>query len=320
MQRVQGNLEELRMHEKALKEIIRLRGGLAAIGSEVLQIFISWYAPTNPAIIRFSTRLSPLIKIRGDLLSSAINARRPTYDTRPLPTSFRDFPLRVTLSSESSEWETEDDPLSLIFQNLHYLTACMPKRYSNPKRMMAFCKARSSVEYSILCLSPFATATGPARIRKLVASDPLFEVRRLGAFLYTEAAFRDCEAKGAFVRSLQSQLIIAIRTCDTREPGLLAREKSMAMWIYCTAGLFNFNFAAQTWFACRIASAMNASEISEWHEVEELLREIMWTKELTRMVWPHLWPRVKAFQDGGLNAISGVDPFDDVADSDDAHL
>lgn len=167
---------------------------------------------------------------------------------------------------------------------------------------MAFCKARSSVEYSLLCLSPFATANNPSRIQNLNASDPLFEVRRLGAFLYAEAAFRDCAAKGAFVRSLQSQLIIAIRMCDTTRPGLLRSENPLAMWIYCTAGLFNLDVAAETWFACRTASAMNSAEIREWHEVEELLREIMWTNELSGKVWGHLWPRVKRFRDGGLDA------------------
>ncbi|KAL8794358.1 MAG: hypothetical protein Q9195_003055 [Heterodermia aff. obscurata] len=296
-ERVQGNIEELRMHETALKEMVRLRGGLAALGSEVLQIFISW----------------------GDLLSSAIQARRPNYDPRPLPSSFQDFPLPVRLSSETPEREAEHDPLSLIFRNLRNLTACMPKRNSNPTLMMAFCKARSSVEYSLLCLSPFATATSPIRIQKLIASDPLFEVRRIGAFLYTEAAFRDCVAKGAFVRSLQSQLIVAIRTCDATWPGLLRREKSIAMWVYCIAGLFDLDALAETWFAFRIASAMHAAELMEWHEVEELVREIMWTKKLTSIMRRHLWPRVKEFRDRRLDAINDMDPFDEITDCGDAN-
>ena len=258
-------------------------------------------------------------KARGDLLSSAINAVRPYYDTRPLPTSFQDFPLRLTLSAKSPEPASEHDPLSLIFDNLRYLTACMPKRNSNPRRMMAFCKARSSVEYSLLCLSPLATATGPSKIQNSISSDPLFEIRRLGAFLYTEAAFRDCAAKGAFVRSLQSQLIIAIRICDAACPGLLQCEKSLAMWIYCIAGLFNLDVAAETWFACRVASAMNAAQITRWHELEELLREIMWTNELTSRMWGYLWPRVNRFRDGGLDAINDMDPSDNFADSGDAH-
>ena len=258
-------------------------------------------------------------KDRGDLLSSAIYAVRPNYDTRPLPTSFQDFPLRLTLSAKSTGQGPEDNPLSLIFHNLRYLTACMPKRFSNPMRMMAFCRARSSVEYSILCLSPFAMAVNPSRYQNLIESDPLFEVRRLGAFLYAEAAFRDCAAKGAFVRSLQLQLIVAIQMCDATWPGLLQRERSIAMWIYCTAALFNLNFAAETWFACRIASAMDAAEIRESHEVEELLREIMWTNELTSKMCGDLWPRVKAIRDGGPDAITCMDPFDNVADSGDAY-
>ena len=56
MQRVQGNLEELRMHEKALRELVRLRGGLEALESEVLQIFISWYALASPAIVLLTCR------------------------------------------------------------------------------------------------------------------------------------------------------------------------------------------------------------------------------------------------------------------------
>ena len=241
---------------------------------------------------------------RGDLLSSAIYDRRPNYDTRPLLTSFQDFPPSVTLSATSSGQGPEQDPLSLIFHNLRYLTECMPKRNSSQMRMMAFIKARSSAEYSLLCLSPFAMATNPSKIQDLIASDPLSEIRRLGAFLYAEAAFRDCVAKGAFVRSLQSQLIIAIRTCDATWPGLLRREKSVAMWVYCIAGLFDLNVASETWFAWKTACAMNAAEIKEWHEVEELLREIMWTNELTSKVWGYLWPRVEAIRDRGLDAIS----------------
>ena len=241
---------------------------------------------------------------RGDLLSSAIYDVRPNYDTRPLLTSFQDFPLSVTLSGKSSGQEPEQDPLSLIFHNLRYLTACMPKRNSSQKRIMAFCKARSSAEYSLLCLSPFAVATNPGKIQKLIASDPLFEIRRLGAFLYAEAAFRDCVAKGAFVRSLQSQLIIAIRMCDATWPGLLRREKSTAMWVYCIAALFDLNVAAETWFAWRTACAMNDAEIRGWNEVEELLREIMWTNELTSKVRGRLWPRVEAIRERGLDEIT----------------
>ena len=249
---------------------------------------------------------------RGDLLSSAIKAVRPNYDTRPLPTSFQDLPLHVTLSAKSPELGPENNPLSLIFHNLRYLTSCMSKRFSSPKRMMAFCKARSSVEYSLLCLSPFAMAAHPSTYQILIASDPLFEVRRLGAFLYAEAAFRDCAAKGAFVRSLQSQLVVAIQMCDATSPGLLQKEKSMAMWIYCTASLFDLDFAVETWFAGRIASAMDAAEMKGWHEVEELVREIMWTKELSSKMWADLWPRVKAIRDGGSSdAITGItDAFD----------
>ena len=178
-------------------------------------------------------------------------------------------------------------------------------------RMMEFCKARSSIEYSLLCLSPIATANNPSRMQNLIASDPLFEVRRIGAFLYAEAAIRDCAAKGACIRSFQSQLIVAIQMCDATWPGLLRKEKSIAMWVYCIAGLLDLDVAAESWFAYRAASAMNAAEIREWHEVEELLRDIMWTNELTSRMWLHMWPRVKAIQDG-LDAITCVAPFDNV--------
>lgn len=50
------------MHETALRELVGLRGGLEALGSEVLQIFISWYALANPALVLCSARLSPLIE------------------------------------------------------------------------------------------------------------------------------------------------------------------------------------------------------------------------------------------------------------------
>ena len=258
-------------------------------------------------------------KDRGDLFSSAMLAVRPNFGTGPLPASFQDFSHRVPLSTNPPRREPNHNLLTFIFHNLRHLTARMPKRSPNPMHMMALYKARSSVVYSLLCLSPFAMATNPSSIQELIASDPLFEVRRLGALLYAEAAFVDCAAMGAFVRSLQSQLLIAIRMCDATWPGLLRREKSLAMWIYCTAGLFSLNAAEQMWFARRTASAMNAAEISGWHEVEKLLREIMWTDKLTSKVWRHLWPRVKAIQDRGLDAITGMSPCDNAADSGDPH-
>ena len=236
---------------------------------------------------------------RGDLLSSCVLGTRPRFPILPLSTSLQDLPLHSTLPfEEAPDTIANHAALRLIYQNLRYLTVRMPQRSSNPINMLAFCRARSSIEYALLSLSFVSPSS---RYSSLAESE--FEARRLGAFLYAEAALRDCVAKGAFIRHLQSQIIVAIQKCDEFTTGSLWGGK-ITLWVYCTAGLFDLEEGVQKWFAYRIVGAMEIAGIQRWEEVEGLLREVMWTNALTKKVMGVLWPQVQSVRRDLLDVIS----------------
>lgn len=282
LERTEGNLKELQIHESAIGKMVRLRGGLNLLGCEVLQMFLSW----------------------GDLVTSTMLAVRPQFELISC-SSFIDSSIYANMPTLGFPEETEvyHDPLDIIYKQLRYLTAQMPRAgyrtipISNMD-MLAFNEARSLIEHRLLSLSPTANDGSTDAIdecsnnRTSEDTDYVFEAHRLAALIYLNIILRNCAPNGGALQSLKSQLIKTIKNAERPQPCLGARRRT-AVWVCFMGGLLSLNASEETWFAERIRRAMRNAEAQSWEEVEEALREVVWVDTLKTQALTSLWRTVQ---------------------------
>ena len=92
-QRSEGHLKEMQIHESAIGQIVRMRGGLKNFGRKVLQMFLSCYAlPNLTSILTFQPVTDCNVPVGGILSQplysvSALNSnyalRAPASNIHP---------------------------------------------------------------------------------------------------------------------------------------------------------------------------------------------------------------------------------------------
>lgn len=198
------------------------------------------------------------------------------------------------------------DCLSVIFQQLRHLTAHIPQASSTPiavsaSDMLAFDQARSSIEYSLACLSPTITSPSTDTDENETTNESLgmgyaFEAHRLAALVYASIVLRRCSANGGFQSSIKAQLITTIQAAESISPCRLTDQKTVT-WVYFVGGLTALSSSEEMFFAKRIARAMRKNEMHSWDEVETGLKQVLWVDALSEMVWMSLWPSVQSTLD-----------------------
>ena len=196
--------------------------------------------------------------------------------------------------------ETGDfhDPLAIIYMQLRYLSAQMPLAGSttgpfSDVDMLAFSEARSSIEHSLLCLSPLApNAIKDIDEADIPQEDYIFEAHRLAALIYLNIVLRNCTPNGCALQSLKSQLKHTIRKAE-RPTACLGPRRRTALWAVFVGGLTSLNNEEETFFAGWIVKAMSYNDLQSWEEVEKALREVAWADMLTCVVRKSLWPTVQ---------------------------
>ena len=236
---------------------------------------------------------------RGDLYTCALLAVRPEFDIYTHQISTSDLPLRVNQRwTDKQEKQTWLLSLSEIYQQLRYLTA--QKALSdftclNKADMLAFQRTRSSIEYSLLCLSPIATrpeSLVPPRTAECPVMTYVFEAHRVAALLYLYSLCVDCEANSDLINELRNQLTAAIQVSEDLSPQLMSRHKT-SLWIYFLGGALALDDKEETWFAEKAVDVMISADINDWDETENMLKETLWAEALKAKIWRSLWNKVQ---------------------------
>ena len=225
---------------------------------------------------------------------------RPKLKPEPCDSGSQDSPILTNMPTpELAKRSTSDDRLSIICQQLRYLTAQLPQAGYTTNAiseldMIAFSRARSLIEYSLLSFVPATADTSNAKSDcPTETSDMIyaFEAQRLAALIYLNIVLRGCSTNGALLQSLKSQLINAIQVAEGSLLCVWSRRKT-AIWIFFMGGLISTTRSEQIWFAARIASAMRVLKMQAWEVVEQALTEVLWVGVLKARAWK-LWQRVQ---------------------------
>lgn len=292
VERTHGNRKEMQIHESAIGQMVRMRGGLNLLGCEVLQMFLSW----------------------GDLVTSTMLAVRPQFDLSTRCTNFIDSSIWANMPTLDITEERREfrDPLSFIYEQLRYLTAQVPQAghqatYFSDIDMLAFSEARSLIEHSLLSLAPTSnnpstdTIDGCSNNKSSEDTDYIFEAHRLAALIYLNIVLRNCSPNGGALQSLKLQLINTIKKAERPQPCLGERRRT-AVWVCFMGGFLSLDISEERWFAERIRRAMRNAGAQSWAEVEEALREVVWVGTLKTQAWISLWRTVQDLDNSRLDA------------------
>ena len=225
---------------------------------------------------------------------------RPKLKPEPCYSGSEDSPILTNMPTpELPKRSTSEDRLSIICHQLRYLTAQLPQAGSTKNVMLeldmiAFSRARSVIEYSLLSFFPVTADTSDAKSECTIETSDLiyaFEAQRLAVLIYLNIVLRGCSMNGALLQSLKTQLINAIQAAEGSLLCLRSRQKT-AIWVFFMGGLISTTRPEQIWFAARIASAMRVMKMQAWEVVEKALTEVLWVAVLKARAWK-LWQRAQ---------------------------
>ncbi|MCJ1314004.1 hypothetical protein MMC25_007684 [Agyrium rufum] len=268
---ISGNYVAMVMHMDALEKMVKLRGGLRALGMDgILHMLISWQ----------------------DMLTSTVLLTRPRFAKTTCNVVLLGLGTLVGHAIFKGEKDEDDDDdhahsivcdhLLTIFQNIRVLSVVLESfdggKAASANEMMSFSKLRSAIEYELVSL--------PTDINSC-STDPetaiLCRLCRVATHIYINHILRNFGPAFATMRFLKKHLMQEYDSLSEDEMTLdnLASWRSI-FWALAIGSLLAQDREEKIWFVGKIMYAKAMLGIFDGDiDVEATLRQYPWTKGIS---------------------------------------
>ncbi|KAH8666022.1 fungal-specific transcription factor domain-containing protein [Tricladium varicosporioides] len=270
--------EEILLHIQALQQLVSARGGISRLGwNRTLGMFISWQDLITsvslnilPQFIYENTSILPLI--------SQSNLQMQHEDF-PMPTIFRDF-------KPPEHFRTTHRQIFKILCEIRYLTLVVAgfrkSRGATPEEMIWFSKARSTLEYRLILMTP---SNDQSQDRWFY----IYEVCRITALIYINYVVHEFDPAFGVLDKLKRRLIATVNDSESvMEAHTNKIQDLIILWSTVVGGLGTIGIDRK-WFLTRILTQMTRLEITEWVLLESQLMKVLWIKGMRSPKYDPLW-------------------------------
>jgi hypothetical protein len=257
-------------------------------------MFISWYVVQTRSI---RSNWLTFSNIRQDLITSTTTNTPPqlTYETDPPPsiTEIMDCEDEYSVPSIVTELKASDlldntyNEIPQILFEIRHLTLVVERfrrsRGATPTEMLAFSKARSSLEYRLLLMQPFDEVEGHGH-------NYVFKTCRIAAIIYINLVLQEFDPAFRVLSKLKDKLMKVVTIAEYAiEATLCNSEASLLLWAMFMGGLVSESDYERGCFAQTIAKLMILLDIRKWKEVEERLMKALWIRRMRNSALEALW-------------------------------
>jgi len=286
LQSLIGDKSNAVIHMRGLKSMVRLKGGLDALGMNgTLRRLVLWYTPpTSTTCIRLHTLAN---KYRADLCLSTRWNTRPVFAPLTFPLQSLSFSLPATVPSSmlclndpliSTAIMSNLSNLLPLLQDLHELSLFLDS--TDPKDVeilheVAYADRSYLVEHKALTLiaqlqssSYHPTETGEDLILPLL-------LQTLLLYIYTNIRLTPVGS------SLRSALVSRIKSNISSFQhyslmSLIHIFPHEMLWIFFLAGSAALNEEERTYFVQNLAWICEARGMNDWNDISAALGSLLW--------------------------------------------
>ncbi|PVI04305.1 hypothetical protein DM02DRAFT_625013 [Periconia macrospinosa] len=252
LQHVLGTFLGWEQHRSALARVVQLRGGIDFITDENLRITISWC----DLIGSFSQDIPSIVpmphKWKNDANSPPGSPRQPCHVSLAWK---KELPMML-------EWIT-------IFDDIAQLISL--DRALREKDFQRAATSGSWMEPTIFRLLAFRPLH-----RGTEREDVIEEVCRLGTMLFLAPIWRWLGAAPVWTNCISQNLLSVLSNHMIEWGGL----KCLLLWTLYFAAIETQDSREKSQYSFILAVLMNGSHIDGWHELMEIVKDVLWVEQV----------------------------------------
>lgn len=271
---IRGNIEKMSIHMSALEHMVNVRGGLEDLGlNSLLQMTISWVDLTVAAITGGIPRW-PHVKCTNSISPELMDAMKKSLRiTTKDPTAVVDFNPRKDFST--------------VFKNLKLLSvmlgASRDQKRANYTSVYYFCSVRFYLEH---CLLSHRESQSTSYAERTIS-----ELAKLTSLIYLHRVLREFQPQVYVLRVLKAQVMSMLRAAEESvQWSQRGDETSLKLlWVLFCTGTCWLDDEEKAFFAERIAVLAIKLNLQTWQQVENVLHQFLWMKNMCLEKSQPLW-------------------------------
>lgn len=199
-----------------------------------------------------------------------------------MPTIFRDI-------KPPEHFRTTHRQIFKILCEIRYVTLVAAgfkkSRGATPEEMIWFSKARSTLEYRLILMTPSSD-----QIQDKWSY--IYEICRITALIYINYVVNEFDPAFGVLDKLKRRLLATITdSVSALEVDTDRIHNIIILWSTVVGGL-GISGDIRKWFLAKIASQMRRLEITEWAQLESHLTKVLWIKGMHNPSHDSLWKAV----------------------------